>query len=86
MAQAMDTNSLVEEFMLLANVTTAKQTYTSFPECALLRRHPTPPGANFEPLILAVGYSCGFLSRFLLLVVELCDASQLCCYFLPFGK
>ena len=51
--QAMETNSLVEEFMLLANVTTAAHTYKHFPECAMLRRHPTPPGTNFEPLILA---------------------------------
>jgi len=51
--QAMETNSLVEEFMLLANVTTAAHTFKHFPECAMLRRHPTPPGSNFEPLILA---------------------------------
>lgn len=50
---ALDTNSLVEEFMLLANVTTATETYKHFPECAMLRRHPAPPGSNFEPLIKA---------------------------------
>eukprot|EP00038_Savillea_parva_P009841 m.186189 g.186189 ORF g.186189 m.186189 type:complete len:1044 (+) comp16690_c0_seq1:60-3191(+) len=51
--QALDTHSLVEEFMLLANVTVARHIYEQFPACAMLRRHPTPPGSNFEPLILA---------------------------------
>ena len=32
-----DTNSLVEEFMLLANVTVAAHIHTQFPECSLLR-------------------------------------------------
>eukprot|EP00037_Helgoeca_nana_P036307 m.10789 g.10789 ORF g.10789 m.10789 type:complete len:1012 (+) comp7149_c0_seq1:34-3069(+) len=51
--QALDTHSLVEEFMLLANVTVAAHIYEKFPACAMLRRHPVPPGTNFEPLILA---------------------------------
>lgn len=33
---------LVEEFMLLANMAVAHQIYRSFPEQALLRRHPPP--------------------------------------------
>ena len=41
--QLLDTNSLVEEFMLLANITVASQIYTAFPQTALLRRHPAPP-------------------------------------------
>ena len=36
------TNSLVEECMLLANVWVAKKIYQSFPSCAILRRHPPP--------------------------------------------
>ena len=36
------TNSLVEECMLLANVWVAKQIYKSYPSCAILRRHPPP--------------------------------------------
>lgn len=36
------TNSLVEECMLLANVWVAKKIYESFPSCAILRRHPPP--------------------------------------------
>ena len=39
--------------MLLANVTVASHIHERFPECAMLRRHPTPPGSNFEPLLLS---------------------------------
>ena len=48
-----ETNSMVEEFMLLANVTVASHIQKEFPECAVLRRHPEPPQANFDPLTLA---------------------------------
>ena len=48
-----ETNSLVEEFMLLANVSVAAQIHRHFPACAVLRRHPTPPPGNFEPLLTA---------------------------------
>ncbi|KAF5016803.1 hypothetical protein F66182_11394 [Fusarium sp. NRRL 66182] len=44
------TNSLVEEFMLLANITVASKTYSAFPQTALLRRHASPPPQNFEQL------------------------------------
>ncbi|KAJ8356814.1 hypothetical protein SKAU_G00196080 [Synaphobranchus kaupii] len=37
-----DSNKLVEEFMLLANMAAAHQIYRSFPKQALLRRHPPP--------------------------------------------
>lgn len=48
-----ETNSLVEEFMLLANISVAKRIYEEFPHCALLRRHPSPPLSNYEILIKA---------------------------------
>ncbi|KAG6799814.1 exosome complex exonuclease RRP44 [Apis mellifera caucasica] len=48
-----ETNSMVEEFMLLANISVAKKILEEFPECAILRRHPEPPPSNFEPLIKA---------------------------------
>lgn len=44
---------MVEEFMLLANISVAKKLVEDFPDCALLRRHPAPPPSNFEPLIKA---------------------------------
>ncbi|KAI9294598.1 RNB-domain-containing protein, partial [Neoconidiobolus thromboides FSU 785] len=50
MKELHDTNALVEEFMLLANISVAKKIYTTFPLCALLRSHPTPPPVNFENL------------------------------------
>ncbi|XP_074860184.1 DIS3-like exonuclease 2 [Carettochelys insculpta] len=40
--QYRDSNKLVEEFMLLANMAVAHQVYRSFPQQALLRRHPPP--------------------------------------------
>ncbi|KAG4065176.1 hypothetical protein HA402_007573 [Bradysia odoriphaga] len=54
-----DTNSMVEEFMLLANVSVAEKIEKEFPEFAMLRRHPEPPQTNFEPLIKA-GRNQGF--------------------------
>ncbi|KAK3047549.1 exosome catalytic subunit dis3 [Extremus antarcticus] len=48
--QALDTNQLVEEFMLLANISVAGKIYEAFPQTALLRRHPAPPKINFEEL------------------------------------
>ncbi|KAF9243101.1 hypothetical protein BU15DRAFT_86519 [Melanogaster broomeanus] len=45
-----ETNSLVEEFMLLANVSVAKRIEEVFPQTAILRRHLPPPKTNFEKL------------------------------------
>lgn len=50
----LETNSMVEEFMLLANISVAEKIEKEFPEFAMLRRHPTPPQTNFDPLIKAV--------------------------------
>ncbi|KAI9839955.1 MAG: hypothetical protein M1819_000147 [Sarea resinae] len=46
----LDTNSLVEEFMLLANISVAGRIYDAFPQTAMLRRHAPPPSTNFEEL------------------------------------
>lgn len=46
----LETNSLVEEFMLLANISVATKIYSAFPQTAILRRHVTPPATNFEEL------------------------------------
>ena len=48
--ELLDTNSLVEEFMLLANISVASKIYEAFPQTALLRRHAPPPKSNFEEL------------------------------------
>lgn len=45
-----ETNSLVEEFMLLANVAVARHIFQHFPQTAVLRRHAPPPSTNFETL------------------------------------
>ena len=44
---------MVEEMMLLANCTVAEHILMHFPSVALLRRHPTPPPRQFEPLLAA---------------------------------
>uniref|UniRef100_S4RX79 DIS3 exosome endoribonuclease and 3'-5' exoribonuclease n=1 Tax=Petromyzon marinus TaxID=7757 RepID=S4RX79_PETMA len=48
-----ETNSMVEEFMLLANISVAERIVGEFPECALLRRHPAPPPSNYDILVKA---------------------------------
>ncbi|EMR63604.1 putative mitotic control protein dis3 protein [Eutypa lata UCREL1] len=48
--ELLDTNSLVEEFMLLANISVARRIYEAFPQTALLRRHAAPPKTNFDEL------------------------------------
>lgn len=53
MKELKETNALVEEFMLLANISVAKKIHSKYPESSLLRRHPTPPQSNFELLIAA---------------------------------
>ncbi|CDR43617.1 CYFA0S12e02608g1_1 [Cyberlindnera fabianii] len=45
-----ETNSLVEEFMLLANISVARKIYSEYPQTAMLRRHNSPPATNFEKL------------------------------------
>ncbi|KAI0050008.1 mitotic control protein dis3 [Auriscalpium vulgare] len=45
-----ETNSLVEEFMLLANISVAQKIQDAFPQTAVLRRHLPPPPTNFEKL------------------------------------
>ncbi|XP_072264414.1 DIS3-like exonuclease 2 isoform X2 [Pyxicephalus adspersus] len=46
-----DSNKLVEEFMLLANMAVAHKIYHDFPEDALLRRHPPPQNKLLNDLI-----------------------------------
>jgi exosome complex exonuclease DIS3/RRP44 len=48
--ELLDTNSLVEEFMLFANVSVAAKIYDAFPQTAILRRHGAPPKTNFDEL------------------------------------
>uniref|UniRef100_S4RGS1 RNB domain-containing protein n=1 Tax=Petromyzon marinus TaxID=7757 RepID=S4RGS1_PETMA len=48
-----ETNSMVEEFMLLANIPVAERIVDEFPGCALLRRHPAPPPSNYDILVKA---------------------------------
>ena len=61
--ELLDTNSLVEEFMLLANISVAGKIYESFPQTALLRRHAPPPKSNFEELSNQLKVKRGFTLR-----------------------
>ncbi|XP_061767684.1 exosome complex exonuclease RRP44 isoform X4 [Nerophis ophidion] len=51
--ELMETNSMVEEFMLLANISVAQKIYDEFADCALLRKHPAPPPSNYDILLKA---------------------------------
>ncbi|CAO2625289.1 DIS3-like exonuclease 2 [Lemmus lemmus] len=46
-----DSNKLVEEFMLLANMAVAHKLFRTFPEQALLRRHPPPQTKMLSDLV-----------------------------------
>ncbi|KAK6511852.1 exosome catalytic subunit dis3 [Arthrobotrys musiformis] len=48
--ELLETNSLVEEFMLCANISVARRIYEAFPQTAMLRRHGAPPATNFDDL------------------------------------
>lgn len=42
---------MVEEFMLLGNISVAEKILSEFPDCAVLRRHPAPPVSSFDPIV-----------------------------------
>ena len=46
--------SLIEEFMLLANMAVAHRIYGAFPKLALLRRHPSPKEKPADQLVSCV--------------------------------
>ncbi|KAI1724898.1 RNB domain-containing protein [Ditylenchus destructor] len=48
--QHLATMSMVEEFMLLANISVAEKILKAYPDCAILRRHPVPSRESFKPL------------------------------------
>lgn len=50
MKELKETNALVEEFMLLANISVAEKIYSKFSQSSMLRRHPTPPLSNFDQI------------------------------------
>jgi exosome complex exonuclease DIS3/RRP44 len=54
MYESKEANSLVEEYMLLANVAVAEQITKFFPAFALLRRHPPPNQAKFDALSVSM--------------------------------
>ena len=60
MYQMREANSVVEEFMLLANISVGKRIVECYPTFALLRRHPVPSADMFEPLIRAAS-AAGFV-------------------------
>ena len=58
--ELVDTNSLVEEFMLLANVSVASRIVSYYPAYAVLRRHDSPKVremAEFQKLLELYGFS-----------------------------
>ncbi|KID77305.1 Exosome complex exonuclease dis3 [Metarhizium brunneum] len=61
--ELLDTNSLVEEFMLFANISVAAKIYDAFPQTAILRRHAAPPKTNFDELADQLRVKRGFELR-----------------------
>jgi exosome complex exonuclease DIS3/RRP44 len=60
--ETFQTNSMVEEFMLLANVAVAQRILEAYPAYSILRRHPTPKEKELESLKIrlgSLGYSLG---------------------------
>jgi hypothetical protein len=55
-----ETNFMVEEFMLLANISVAEKIQKEFPEYSLLRRHPAPPLSSYDPVMKAAQSKVGF--------------------------
>jgi exosome complex exonuclease DIS3/RRP44 len=58
--QSRDTNKLVEEFMVLANQSVARQILSHFPSISVLRNHPPPKESQLEILkdiLLKQGYT-----------------------------
>lgn len=49
-----ETNSLVEEFMLLANCLVARRITDAYPKLAILRRHPVPDKFMFLMIIHSI--------------------------------
>lgn len=61
----LDTNSMVEEFMLLANVSVAAKTLEHFPGKSILRHHSTPKPLmikEFSTLLQNLGYNLDYSS------------------------
>ena len=50
-SQMRPSNNLVEEFMLMANITVAEKIRDSFPDKAVLRCHPEPQGCQLEDVV-----------------------------------
>lgn len=48
--EQMEANRLVEDFMLLANISVANKIYEHFSECSVLRCHPSPMKGSFKPI------------------------------------
>jgi exosome complex exonuclease DIS3/RRP44 len=45
-----DTNSLIEEYMLLANVAVAEKIVSTFPSISILRKHSSPKPKQMKEL------------------------------------
>ena len=50
MYQSVETNYLIEEFMLLSNISVAMKIYERFPALSILRRHTQPKTADLQVL------------------------------------
>lgn len=51
MYELLETNMMVEEMMLMANITVGTHIHGKYPSCAVLRRHEAPTPERLEPLL-----------------------------------
>lgn len=71
--------------MLLANISVAKKIFQHFPEFAVLRRHPSPPAANYDILVKAASSKVSWWFRFSRLFRAYCLEFTSCIrYFLAY--
>jgi hypothetical protein len=52
---------LIEEFMLLANMAVARKLYRTYPDLAVLRRHPPPQTRMIDDLVSIIFSKCRLL-------------------------
>lgn len=74
----LETNSLVEEFMLFANISVARKIFDAYPQTAMLRRHAAPPATNFEALNEMLRVRKGNMAISLELSKSLADSLDRC--------
>ena len=75
---------MIEEFMLMANMSIARRISDTFPEGAMLRRHPPPKQVSIEELVCAfkqtANHACMHAYTYVMYVrMYVCTGKEVCC-------